>query len=254
MVWVEIGEPNAGNESIGGKVDVDFWESQESLTAIEWILRSVVGFVFLIIAAKMMGQRSISQLRFLDFIIALTLGNIIAHPLSDEHLGLKGSMITTVSIVILYITAIWLSLKIPLFKQFFDPPAVTLIREGKLDYKSLSKAKIPIEFLFAELRKSNVEDISKVAFAAWEPGGTLSVFLHTAHLPATLTDLKLPTQPFNLTRPLIVDGHIEHALLREINKDRGWLEAQIRPHLVHNVILATVDYQLTVQVHLVRDP
>ncbi|MFF6015923.1 hypothetical protein [Lysinibacillus fusiformis] len=31
-----------------------------------------------------MGQRSISQLRLLDFAMAITLGNIIAHPLSDE--------------------------------------------------------------------------------------------------------------------------------------------------------------------------
>lgn len=232
---------------------MDFFKGQESLTATEWILRSIVGFIFLIIAAKMMGQRSISQLRFLDFIIALTLGNIIAHPLSDEKLGLKGSMITTVSLVILYIFAVWLSLKIPLFKQFFDPPAITLIKEGKLDYRNLSKAKLPIEFLYAELRKSNVEDITKVAYAAWEPGGNLSVFLNTAFQPITPSDLKLPTTPFNLTKPIIADGHIEHALLREIGKDSEWLETQIRPHALNNVILATIDSKLSVQVHLVTE-
>lgn len=231
-----------------------FFKSQESLSAIGWILRSIVGFIFLIIAAKMMGQRSISQLRFLDFIIALTLGNIIAHPLSDEELGLKGSMITTVSLVILYIIAIWLSLKIPLLKRFFDPPAITLIQEGKLNYRNLSKAKLPIDFLYAELRKSNVEDISKVAFAAWEPGGTLSVFVNTPYQHVTPADLKLATQPFNLTKPIIADGRIEHTLLREIGKNREWLEKAIQPHIFNNVILATVDSNLTVQVHVVRDP
>ncbi|MDQ0113748.1 DUF421 domain-containing protein [Paenibacillus harenae] len=233
---------------------MDFFKSQESLSATGWILRSIVGFIFLLISAKMMGQRSISQLRFLDFIIALTLGNIIAHPLSDEHLGLKGSMITTVSLVILYISAIWLSLKIPFLKQFFDPPAVTLIQDGKLNYRNLSKAKLPIEFLYAELRKSNVEDISKVAFAAWEPGGTLSVFVNTAYQPVTPSDLKLSTQPFNLTKPIISDGHIEHALMREIGKDRDWLENEIKPLELSKVILATVDSKLTVQVHEVRKP
>ncbi|CAM4473611.1 uncharacterized membrane protein YcaP (DUF421 family) [Paenibacillus endophyticus] len=233
---------------------MDFFKSQESLTATGWILRSIVGFVFLIVAAKFMGQRSISQLRFLDFIIALTLGNIIAHPLSDEHLGLKGSMITTVSLVILYILAIWISLKIPLIKQFFDPPAITLIQEGKLDYRNLTKAKLPIEFLFAELRKANVDDISKVAFAAWEPGGTLSVFMNTAFQPITPTDLKLSTEPFNLTKPIIADGHIEHALLREIGKDREWLEAEIRPRVLKDIILATIDSNQSVQVQVVREP
>ncbi|MWV42694.1 DUF421 domain-containing protein [Paenibacillus sp. HJL G12] len=231
---------------------MDFFRGQDSLTVIEWIMRSIVGFVFLIIAAKMMGQRSISGLRFLDFIIALTLGNIIAHPLSDEHLGLKGSIISTFSIVFLYITAIWLSLKIPLLKQFFDPPAITLVLDGKIDYRNLSKAKLSIQFLYAELRKSNVEDIAKVAFAAWEPGGTLSVFLNTAYQPITPTDLKLSTQPFNLTKPIITDGHMEHALLNEIGKDGVWLETEIQPHELNNVLLATVDSKLTVQVHIVR--
>lgn len=232
---------------------MDFFKSQESLTVIEWIMRGVVGFVFLIFAAKMMGQRSISQLRFLDFIIALTLGNIIAHPLSDEHLELKGSMITTVTLVFLYITAIWLSLKIPLIKQFFDPPAITLITDGKLDYRNLMKAKLPIEFLYTELRKSNVADISKVAFAAWEPGGTLSVFVNPADQPITPADLKLPAQPFNLTKPIITDGHIKYELLREIGKSREWLEAEIWPHVLKNIILATVDSKLSVQVHAVRE-
>jgi uncharacterized membrane protein YcaP (DUF421 family) len=230
----------------------DFFKSQESLTALQWILRSVVGFVFLLIAAKMMGQRSISQLRFLDFIIALTIGNIIAHPLSDEHLGLKGSMITTVSLVILYITAIWLSLKIPMFKQLFDPHAVILIKEGELNYQNLVKAKLSIEFLYSELRKVNVEDITKVAYAAWEPGGMLSVFVKPAELPATRTDLKMLVPPFNLTNPIITDGHIHHTMLREIGRDTAWLKEKIRPHSVNEVILATVDSKQTVQVHTVR--
>uniref|UniRef100_UPI0035B50BFD DUF421 domain-containing protein n=1 Tax=Peribacillus tepidiphilus TaxID=2652445 RepID=UPI0035B50BFD len=88
-----------------------FFNSQESLTVIQWILRAVVSFFFLLIAAKIMGQRSISQLRLLDFIMALMLGNIIAHPLSDEQLGLKGSMITMSVLVILYTLCVFLSLK-----------------------------------------------------------------------------------------------------------------------------------------------
>jgi len=229
-----------------------FFKSQASLTAIEWAARSIVAFVFLIIAAKMMGQRSISQLRFLDFIIALTLGNIVAHPLSDEHLGLKGSIISTFSIVILYKCAVWLSLKIPLINRIFDPPAIPLILDGKLDYRNLMKTKLPIEFLYAELRKSNVEDISKVAYAAWEPGGKLSVFLQTAYQPVTPADLKLITEPFNLTKPIIMDGHIAHTVLSEIGKDRVWLVTELHPHKLNNVILATVDSKLTIQVHVVR--
>jgi len=72
---------------------MDFLQGQETLTIMEWALRAIIAFFFLVIVAKVLGQRSISQLRLLDFVIALVIGNIIAHPLSDEELGLEGSMI-----------------------------------------------------------------------------------------------------------------------------------------------------------------
>src|SRR3954451_21705074 len=98
-----------------------------------------------------MGQRAISQLRLLDFVIALVIGNIIAHPLSDEHLGMKGSMITTVVLVVLYTSGLWISLKSIRVGKFLDPVPFPLIKDGEIIYKGLRKAKISIEHLLAEL-------------------------------------------------------------------------------------------------------
>ncbi|WP_208918075.1 DUF421 domain-containing protein [Paenibacillus uliginis] len=221
---------------------MDFFESKESLTTIEWVLRGTVSFVFLLLVTKLMGQRSISQLRFLDFIIALTLGNIIAHPLSDEELGLKGSMITTIVLIVLYVIATWLSLKWPFFKRYLDPSPITLIQNGLIQFHNLSKARISIDFLFSELRKEKVEDIQKVSLAVWEPGGTISVFMDTQYQPVTPADMKLETQPFMISRPIIIDGKIDMSLLQEIGKDLVWLNTKIAPTNtnIRDVILATV--------------
>lgn len=221
---------------------LDFFESQPSLTNMEWVLRGIVSFVFLLLVSKAMGQRSISQLRFLDFIIALTLGNIIAHPLSDEELELKGSMITTVVLIVLYVAATWLGLKWPLFKRFLDPSPLTLVQNGNIRFRNLSKARISVEFLFSELRKEKAEDIQKVSLAVWEPGGTISVFKDTPYQPVTPADMKVQTQPFEITRPIVVDGKIDLSLLREIGKDVPWLQTQIASFHVplSQIKLATV--------------
>ncbi len=228
-----------------------FFESQESLTAVEWILRGVVSFAFLLIAAKLMGQRSISQLRFLDFIIALTLGNIIAHPLSDEELGLEGSMITTVVLIVLYVASVRLSLKWPLFKRYLDPSPIDLIRNGQIQFRNLSRAKISIDFLFSELRKEKVENVQKVALALWEPGGTISIFMDAPYQPLTPSDMKLETRPFAVTRPIITEGKIDASLLKAMGKDRMWLEKKVTSaHAkIHDVALATVDENGNVQVY-----
>ncbi len=127
---------------------MDFFNSQETLTAIQWILRAIISYFFLLLSVKLMGQRSISQLRLLDFIMALILGNILAHPLSDEQLGLKGSMITTSVLVILYIISVFASLKWGKLRRFFDSDPFPLIENGQIIYKSLEGPESPSMFYY----------------------------------------------------------------------------------------------------------
>src|SRR3954447_25636232 len=144
---------------------MEFIHSQESLTTIQWILRAVVSFFFLLVSVKIMGQRSISQLRLLDFVIALIIGNIIAHPLSDEHLGLKGSMVTMTVLILLYLIGIFLSLKWHKFRFFFEHHPYPLIKDSQILYKNLAKARISLDLLLSELRKQKVSAVQHVSLA-----------------------------------------------------------------------------------------
>jgi len=230
---------------------MDFFKSQESLTAMEWVLRSVVSFIFLLFITKPLGQRSISQLRFLDFLIAMTLGNIIAHPLSDEGLGLIGSMITTATIILLYVITTWLGLKWSPLKRYLDPSPVTLIKNGQIQFHNLSKAKISIEYLFSELRKEKVEDFHKVSIALWEPGGTISIFMDPQYLPLTPSNMEIKTSPFALVRPIIIDGNVDMSFLQESGRNMTWLMNKLGHHQkeLHQVQLATMDEKGNVRVY-----
>ena len=223
---------------------MDFFYNQESLTAIQWILRAVVSFFFLLIVTKIMGQRSLSQLRLLDFIMALSIGNIIAHPLSDQHLGMKGSMITIGVLVILYLLMVFLSLKWLKLTKFVDPSPFPLIKNGEILYKGLTKARIPIDVLLTELRKKQIHDIQQVALALWESDGTISFFLESQYQTLTPKDMKLMTKSFSLPITIIKDGKIDFEELKQTGKDEDWVKNQIR--MVHsldikNILLATMD-------------
>lgn len=191
-----------------------------------------------------MGQRSLSQLRLLDFIMALSIGNIIAHPLSDQHLGMKGSMITIGVLVILYLIMVFLSLKWLKFTKFVDPSPFPLIKNGEIFYKGLTKARIPIDVLLTELRKKQIYDIQQVALALWESDGTISFFLESQYQTLTPKDMKLMTKSFSFPITIIKDGKIDFEELKQTGKDEDWLKTQIRT--VHsldikNILLATID-------------
>lgn len=76
------------------------------------------------------------------------------------------------------------------------------------------------------------------------------MFMDTPYQPVTPADLDLKTQPFVITRPIIVDGQIEMALLQEMGKDLDWLEEQIAGANadIPDVMLATISDNAVVQV------
>ncbi|MDR0136178.1 DUF421 domain-containing protein [Metabacillus idriensis] len=232
---------------------MDFFHGQETLTSIQWILRAVIAFFFLALSAKVMGQRSIAQLRLLDFVIALIIGNIMAHPLSDEGLGLKGSMITMAVLIILYSAGVFISLKWHAFRIFLDPPAFPLITNGKISYKGLKKARLTIEDLLSELRKQQIEDPEKVANALFESDGRISCFLKADHQTVTNLDLNLTPSPFDLPATIIREGSINKKELLRLGKNEEWLVSELKivhQKKVNEILLGTLDQQGSLRVFL----
>ncbi|MER2089974.1 MAG: YetF domain-containing protein [Sporosarcina sp.] len=231
---------------------MDFFYGQETLTSIQWILRAIMSFLFLLIATKMMGARSISQLRLIDFTIALILGNIIAHPLSDEKLGMKGSLITTTVLIILYIIFVFLSLKWNTFRKWFEPSPYPLIKNGEIVYANLAKARITIDHLLSELRKEKIEDVEKVALAQWEPDGTISFFLSPQLQALTPEDMQLIKKPFSFQSIIIKEGNIDFQELLHTGKDTLWLENKISILNVEisDILLATIDNSDNMKIYL----
>lgn len=232
---------------------MDFFSGQESLNAIQWGLRAIIGFLFLIFVAKIMGQRQISQLRFLDFVMALLIGNIIAHPLSDEQLGLKGSMITISVLVILYLSGVFLSLRWNSLRKIFEPSPIPLIEYGKINYNNLNKAKISVDILLSELRKDKTEDIQKVALALWEPGGTISIFLYPQHEPITHSNFTSTIKPFDFAKIIIKEQKINYNELRQLGKDEQWLLNKIKTTYnvnLSDILLATIDNNENLKIFL----
>ncbi len=223
---------------------LDFFSSQETLTSFEWFLRALIGFIFLLIVARILGQRTISQLRILDFVIALVIGNIIAHPLSDQQLGLKGSIITTTVLMFLYICGVYMILKWPWFRKLVNSPPVTIVKDGEILYEGLKKARISLDVLLEELRENQIEDLKKVVLATWEANGKISYLLDPKYQNVTPETLGIKTELFTHPRTIIKEGTILTAELKEFQKDEEWIISQLERLYqtnVDKVLLATLD-------------
>ncbi len=234
---------------------MDFLHGQETLSTIDWILRAIIAFFFLLAIAKLLGQRSLSQLRLIDFAITLVIGNIIAHPLSDEKLGLEGSIITTLVLVILYLGGVFIILKFPSLRRLINSSPITIVQNGEILYNGLKKARISIDALLEELREEKVDDVKKVALATWEPNGKFSVFLHPQYESITPSSLNIETEPFNFPRTIIKEGKINFKEIKGLHKDEVWVVSKLENLYqieVKNVLLATLDNKDSLKVFLYK--
>lgn len=256
MVYCSITRNNKRKVSVNRMCrKLDFFSSQESLTWFEWVLRAVIGFIFLLIVARALGQRTISQLRILDFVIALVIGNIIAHPLSDEHLGLKGSIITTTVLMVLYISGVFMILKWPWFRKLVNNPPVTIVKDGEILYEGLKRARISLDVLLEELRENQIDDVKKVVLATWEADGKVSYFLDPKYQNITPETLGIKTEPFKHPRTVIKEGTILTNELMELQKDEEWITSQLKKLYqtnVKEVLLATLDNKDKLNVFLYK--
>lgn len=232
---------------------MDFFYGQESLTAIQWTLRAIVAFFFLFFMVKIMGLRSISQLRLLDFAMAILIGNIIAHPLSDERLGFKGSIVSMSVLVGLYLICLYLMGKFIPFREFVAPPPITLVKNGEINLKNLKKARISVDDVLSEMRKQSIVDVKKVALALWEPDGEISFFLSPEHQPVTKSDLNITSQPFSYPTTIIKEGKINYEVLSNSPYNEETLKNNIKTIYnveINEILLATLDQNNQLQIFL----
>ena len=127
---------------------------------------------------------------------------ILTYPLSDEKLGMKGSLITTAVLVVLYTLGVLLSMRVNVIRKWIQPSPFPLIKNGEIMYNGLGKARITLDHLLSEARKEKIEEIHKFVLALWEPDGTISFFLFPRLHPVTPEDIQLISKPFSM--PLII--------------------------------------------------
>lgn len=230
---------------------MEFFQAQETLTAVQWALRAIVAFLFLLIATKLMGERSISQLRLIDFTIALILGNILAQPLSEEDLGMKGALITTTVLTGLYIFFTLFVLKWKTFRRWFEPAPYPLIQYGEIRYANLRKARITIDHVLSEMRKEKIQEIQHIALALWEPDGTISFFISPQLQPLTPEDIQFVKKAFSLPTVIIKEGKIDYNGLRQTGKNMEWLKGKFTLYRVQaeDILLATIDHEENMKIY-----
>jgi len=175
-----------------------------------------------------MGKQQISQLQPFEFVLTLMIAELAAIPMADTGIPLLKGIITIVILLVAQVTLSFWSLKSQRFREFISGTPVILIKNGVILDDALRKNRYNVNDLLEQLRIKNYHNINEIEFAYLETNGELSVIPKAQYRPVTLQDLNLPVNEVKMPLTLILDGVIQQENLRLANKDRKWLEENLK--------------------------
>ncbi|MCT8138827.1 DUF421 domain-containing protein [Anaerobacillus sp. CMMVII] len=210
---------------------------------VEIILRSMVAFLVLLVAAKLFVKKSVAHFSFFEATTMLIIGVILA--IGSFHIGVPVGY--SIIALITWLTVVglvnYISLKSVSFRNFIHGKGIPVIKDGKILEDNLKKERYTTDDLLKQLRTKNVFKVADVEFAVLESSGDINVLLKKENQPLTAKDMLIPVAPTKEPQTVVMDGKIMDEALSTVGLNRGWLEGELEKIgvAIENVFLAQVD-------------
>lgn len=210
---------------------------------ITTIIRTIILYIFVTFAIRVMGKRQIGDMQPNELVITLLISEIVAIPLQDISQPILSGVVAIFMLIVLEIVMSALSLKSIKVRKFMSGNSVVIINNGVVDQNAMRSVRMTVLDLIEQLRGQNVFDISTVAFAVLEINGNLSVLLKSGDQPATVKDMGIKKEKAALPLPVISDGKVLKDSLKALNITTEALNKKLNANhtTVSEVFLMTLD-------------
>ena len=175
-------------------------------------IRTLFFYFFIFIVYRIMGKREVGQLGIIDLIVSILIAELVVISIENYDKDIMYSIVPILTLLLLQVTLSFLSLRMPKFRIFLDGNPSVIIKEGRINYKEMTKQKYNLDDLMVQLREKGYRSIEEIEYAILENNGSLSVFAYPK-------DKKRTPLPL----PLILDSNIQSDTLKMLKKDEKWV-------------------------------
>lgn len=139
------------------------------------VFRSVIVYLFVILAIRLFGKKELSQLSIIDLVFILLISNSLQAAMIGNDTTLVGGLIAAGSLFIVNWLLKNLIYKSKKISETIQGSPILLVYQGKIFHKHLENAQISHDELEAAIREHGVKDIAAVDLAILEVDGNISV-------------------------------------------------------------------------------
>lgn len=167
-------------------------------------------YIVVILSIRIMGKRQIGQMQPHEVVVALMIADLAAMALEDTSASILNGIVPISALVLSQIVLSFVILKSIKFRGFICGKSKIVIRQGKIDEKSLREEMYTVDDLTEALRIKGYNDIQEINQARLETNGELSVIPYGFATPAERRDVGSKKE-----EPLRVDVIIAGTLMEE---------------------------------------
>lgn len=195
----------------------------------ETLLRSTISFFTILVLARIIGKKQLSQLTFFHYITGITIGSIAAEVSTQHDTHYWDGFIALVYWACLTLIISFLSLNFSKIRLLVDDRPTILIQNGAIIKKGMKKARLHTDELGMLLREQGIFSFNEVHYAVFETNGELSVLKKPSFANATKQNVEADlTLPKHLPTEIITSGKIVRKNLKEIDVTETWVLEKLK--------------------------
>lgn len=206
-------------------------------------LRTIILYVVVVIAVRIMGKRQIGELQPSELVVTILISELASVPMQETGIPLTNGVIPIMTLIACEILMSEATLKSLKFRRYISGSPSVIIRDGRIDQKEMGRLRYTVDDLMEELRLCGYMGVDEVACAVLETNGKLSVFPKCENKPATAGMLNLDCSDGGMPVTIICDGAVIPESLSHAGRDFTWLQKELQRQCVtqKDIFLLTVD-------------
>lgn len=184
----------------------------DTMEYITVLLRTLIFYTLITLIYRVMGKREVGQLGVVDLTVSILIAELAAISIENHEEAIWLSILPMLLLAGIEILLAYISLKSSKVRDLFDGKPSVIINRGIINFKEMIKQRYNVDDLLTQLRQQKIKSIESVDYAILETSGKLSIFEKSKSMHG---DYPLP---------LILDGKIQYDTLKQLKKDKKWLD------------------------------
>lgn len=188
------------------------------------LIRSVMLYILVIFAVRLMGKRQLGELQPSELVITILVSNIATLPIEDVDIPIMVGVTPILVLVCFEVIISWADMHFPKLRRLISGSPKIVVRGGCIERDILKELRFSVDDLLMALRSKDIFDLDEVQYAIVETTGSISVMKKRSAESPVRSDMGIYAENSDPPVLIISDGKFIVEAIRSVKYSRSAVE------------------------------